>query len=96
MRWVNLFEDDFACVTTYEDFSYSKPNLGYYREIVDRLELDPARCLMVGNDVGEDMVVLEMGMKAYLITDCLINPHNTPLSHFRHGSLKTFATEILS
>ena len=96
MRWVNLFEDDFACVTTYEDFSYSKPNLGYYREIVDRLDLDPSHCLMVGNDVGEDMVVLEMGMKAYLVTDCLINPHNIPLSHFRHGSLKAFATEILS
>ncbi|NLK13821.1 MAG: HAD family hydrolase [Spirochaetales bacterium] len=95
MRWADLFEDDFACVTTYEDFSYSKPHLGYYREIVDRLNLDPARCLMVGNDVVEDMVVLEMGMHTYLITDCLINPQNTPLSLFRHGSLEAFATEIL-
>ncbi|NLZ76567.1 MAG: HAD family hydrolase [Spirochaetales bacterium] len=96
MRWAGLFEEDFVCVTTYEEFSYTKPHPGYYRQVVDRLGLDPARCLMVGNDVVEDMVALELGMKTYLVTDCLINPHNTPLSSFRHGSLEAFATEILS
>ena len=94
MRWANLRQEEFALVTTYEDFSYAKPNLGYYQEIIDTLDLEPSRCLMVGNDVVEDMVTLEMGMKTYLVTDCLINPNNTPISSFRNGTLEMFATEV--
>ena len=28
---------------------------------------------MVGNDVGEDMVAETLGMRVFLLTDCLIN-----------------------
>jgi len=29
---------------------------------------------MVGNDVKEDLAASTVGMKTYLVTDCLINP----------------------
>ena len=91
MKWAALTEADFELITTYEEFSYAKPNLGYYEEILSTLNLNPSQCLMVGNDVEEDMVVLEMGMEAYLVTDCLLNPKNQDLSRFQSGSLNDFA-----
>ena len=56
MSWVGLHPTDFALVTTYENSGSCKPNLNYYREIIDKLALDPTECLMVGNDVDEDMI----------------------------------------
>lgn len=91
MKWAALTEADFELITTYEEFSYAKPNLGYYEEIMSSLNLNPKQCLMVGNDVEEDMVALTMGMEAYLVTDCLLNPKNQDLSSLQSGSLNDFA-----
>ena len=35
---------------------------------------------MVGNDVGDDMVAGELGMKVFLLADCLINKTNKDIS----------------
>ena len=43
-------------------------------------------CLMVGNDVGEDMITETLGMKVFLLTDCLINKENKDISLFPNGS----------
>ena len=43
---------------------------------------------MVGNDVGDDMVAQELGMKVFLLTDCLINKHNVDISVYPHGSFE--------
>jgi hypothetical protein len=45
---------------------------------------------MVGNDVGEDMVVSELGMETYLVTDCLINRNNWSIESLRRGSFVDF------
>ncbi len=90
IRWAGLDPEDFSLITTYEDFTYAKPNLGYYREILDRIGRDPQDCLMVGNDVTEDMCARELGMEVFLITDCLINKDNVDISQFTHGTLADF------
>lgn len=77
---------DFELCTTYENSSYSKPNLEYYRDIVQRLGVLAEECLMVGNDVDDDMVVTELGMKVFLLTDCLINKHGVDISQYPNGS----------
>lgn len=41
---------------------------------------------MVGNDVGEDMIAQTLGMKVFLLTDCLINKEDTDISVYPHGS----------
>lgn len=85
MRWAGLSPDDFLLYTTYENSSHCKPNLDYYRDILTALSLDPTECLMVGNDVGEDMIAEKLGMKVFLLTDCIINKGNRDVSAYPHG-----------
>ncbi|SJZ30475.1 HAD family hydrolase [Selenihalanaerobacter shriftii] len=73
MRWVGLNPDDFDLVTSYENMHYSKPNLKYYQEIMDKVNTSPQNCIMIGNDVQEDMVVGKLGVTTFLINDFLIN-----------------------
>ena len=40
---------------------------------------------MVGNDVGDDMVAEELGMKVFLLTDCLINKTDKDISNYHNG-----------
>ena len=85
IRWAGLDPNDFEMFTTYETSKYSKPNLNYYKEVLSELELEPEECLMVGNDVADDMVVTKLGMDAFLLTDCLINTKNEDISRYPHG-----------
>lgn len=86
MRWAGLDEDDFELCTTYENTSYCKPNPDYYRDIAKRLHIAPTDCLMVGNDVTEDMAAATISMKTFLLTDCLINSQKKDISHYPNGS----------
>ena len=88
IRWAGLDPDNFEFITTYENSTTCKPNPQYYREITGRLGLDPARCLMIGNDVAEDMIAKTLGMDTFLVTDCLINSKNEDLSGYRRGTLQ--------
>lgn len=92
IRWAGLQKDDFAYFTTYENSHYCKPNLDYYREIMEKLQLSPSECLMVGNDVGEDMIAKDLGMQVFLLTDCLINRENADISQYPHGSFEELYT----
>ena len=85
IRWAGLEPSDFALYTTYENASFCKPNPAYYREILEQFSLDPKECIMVGNDVGEDMITAELGMQVFLLTDCLINKTDADISSFPQG-----------
>ena len=85
MRWAGLSPTDFELYTTYENSRYCKPNLHYYEDILQQMKLSPEQCLMVGNDVGEDMVAEALGMKVFLLTDCMINKKNVDISRYPHG-----------
>lgn len=86
MRWAGLNRDDFVLYTTYENSRHCKPNPDYYRDILNQLGADASECLMVGNDVGEDMIAETLGMKVFLLTDCLINKHGKDISAYPQGS----------
>ena len=68
-----------------ENIGYCKPNPAYYAEILRRMALVGSECLMVGNDVGEDMVAETLGMKVFLLTDCLINKDDADITRWPHG-----------
>ena len=51
---------------------------------------------MVGNDVGEDMVAGSLGMKTFLLTDCLINKTGEDIDHYPHGSFPALLQYIRS
>lgn len=85
IRWAGMEPGDFESYTTYENSRYCKPNPLYYRDILDRAGLLPEQCLMVGNDVGDDMVAASLGMRVFLLTDCLINSKNADISRYPQG-----------
>ena len=95
IRWAGLEPEEFELYTTYENIGFCKPNLDYYREILRRMELDAADCLMVGNDVDEDMVAGKLGMEVFLLTDHLINKSGTDINAFPHGSFDDLRTRLL-
>lgn len=85
IRWAGLEPEDFEFYTTYETSSYCKPNINYYKEIVEHLGVQPEECLMIGNDVTEDMVAETIGMKVFLLTDCMINKEQKDISVYPNG-----------
>ena len=88
MSWVDLAPSDFLLYTTYENSRHCKPNPDYYRDIASALGVLPEECLMVGNDVGEDMIAETLGAKVFLLTDCLINKEEKDISRYPHGSFE--------
>lgn len=91
IRWAGFEPSDFEIFTTYENSSFCKPNPDYYREVIGRLGVSADECLMVGNDVEEDMVAEHLGMKVFLLTDCIINKNGRDISVYPHGSFDALA-----
>lgn len=88
IRWAGLAPSDFELYTTYEEICYCKPNPEYYRDLTKILGVQAEECLMVGNDVTEDMIAETIGMKVFLLTDCLINKENKDISVYPNGNFK--------
>ena len=85
IRWAGLAPSDFEWVTTYENSSFCKPNPAYYEEILDKLGLEAGECVMVGNDVQEDGAAAGLGMRVFILTNCLIDrkgKHEFPCGGF--------------
>ena len=95
IRWAGLDADDFEFITTYDNSSYCKPNLKYYLSICERLGLSPRECLMVGNDVRDDMAAGKVGMNTFLLEDCLINPMKEDVSNYSRGGFEELEENIL-
>lgn len=86
IRWAGLEPEDFEYYTTYENSSYCKPSTEYYLEILSKLKVSPEECIMIGNDVKDDMIAQSIGMEVFLLTDCIINKDNEDISHYLSGS----------
>ena len=86
VRWTGLDVSEFELYTTYENTGYCKPNPAYYLDVCHRLGVEAKDCVMVGNDVSEDMIAETLGMKVFLLTDCLINKHEKDISCYPRGS----------
>lgn len=94
IRWAGLDVSDFEYITTYENSRYCKPTPEYYNEIMNKLSLRPEECLMVGNDVTEDMAARTVGMDVFLLTDCLINREREDINQYPRGSFEQLLNHI--
>lgn len=86
IKWAGLEKEDFEYFTYYENSSHCKPNTEYYKDIMRECDLNPKECLMVGNDVSEDMVSQKIGMDVFLLTDCIINNEGKDISVYKNGN----------
>jgi len=73
MKWGGIDGLPYKLVSTYEDFHSCKPNASYFEEVLETIGRAPEECLMVGNDLQEDCAAGELGMRTYLVEDCLID-----------------------
>lgn len=78
LRWCDAHNVPWRFITHIDNMHFCKPNLRYYEEIVKLCGLDPSRCVMVGNDVQEDMIAKNLGMKAYLVDGFVIDRGSGP------------------
>ena len=71
IEWAGLgsFIDKIKLITHGEQFTTTKPDLSYYKEILNFIGKKASDCLVVGNDLYNDGVASMMGMKFYQITD---------------------------
>ncbi|MCD8004324.1 MAG: HAD hydrolase-like protein, partial [Oscillospiraceae bacterium] len=85
IHWAGLEPGDFQMYTSYESSRHCKPNPAYYQDILEQQGLKPEQCLMVGNDVEEDMVAASLGLEVFLLTPCLICRGGGDLSAYPQG-----------
>lgn len=90
LEWAGIYEDDYILATTYENSCFCKPDLNYYRHILQTIDKDPEDCLMVGNDVNEDMCAFKIGMDVFLLDECLINTKHEDTSEYKRGKWEHF------
>ena len=95
MNWAGLTPDDFEFYTTYENINCCKPNPVYFIEVAKRIGVEPQECLMVGNDVSDDMPAAKVGMKVFLLTDCLINKNEEDITKYPNGSFDELMEYIM-
>lgn len=90
IEWAGLSVEDFTFITSFEKMHYCKPQLKFYEEVLESIEEDASSCLMVGNDVGEDMIASKIGIKTYLIEDYAINKDKEDINIDCRGNYKDF------
>lgn len=93
IKWAGFKLDDFKDITRFEENHFCKPNLDYYREILEDNNLVASECLMIGNDVEEDLIAAELGMKTWLIEDDLIHREDDVKCDWR-GTRQEFLKKI--
>lgn len=96
IAWAGLSTTDFELYTTYENSRFCKPNPAYYLEVMQKLGVSPEECLMVGNDVEEDMIAETLGCRVFLLTHDLINRGGTDISNYPNGDYRDLIAFIKS
>lgn len=92
LKWAGLNIADFEYISSYENSRYCKPNPKYYIELAEKIGCETNECLLVGNDVTEDMVAEVTGMKVFLLTNMLINSEGKDISQYPRGNFNQFVT----
>jgi FMN phosphatase YigB (HAD superfamily) len=91
LRWLEIDDLPYALVTDYETMHFCKPNIQYYEEVLELLGAAPGECLMIGNDVEEDLVAGSLGINTFLVEDWLLNIKNLPVKADYRGSFAELA-----
>ncbi len=85
LKFAGVDLDGVDYITSYENSHFCKPNPEYYAEILRETGFCADECLMVGNDVDEDMVAEKLGLRVFLLSDCMINRNGKDISRYARG-----------
>lgn len=90
IRWAGFEPGDFSYISSFERNHYCKPQIKFYEEVLGAIGKRPEECMMVGNDVQEDMVVGKIGIKTYLINEHLLHRTEDPIHVDYQGNYEDF------
>lgn len=94
IRWAAVNPEDFKLITSYENMHFCKPHLEYYREILMKINEKPENCIMVGNDLEEDIIASKLGIQTFLVNNYSTNNEKTDLSPDFKGPLEDLLSLI--
>ena len=87
LRWSGVDPAFFRFIPGLETMSTCKPRLEYYLDLATRLNVEPSECLMVGNDMEQDLPASEVGMGTFLVEGQVLSRGRTELVPDARGSL---------
>jgi len=96
IQWAGLKSEDFSYISSYEKNHYCKPQIKFYEEILKDIGKETDDCMMVGNDVQEDLIAGKLGMKTYLIKDHLLHRTKEEIKTDYEGSYEEFYQYVCS
>jgi FMN phosphatase YigB (HAD superfamily) len=88
VRWSGVDSQVFRFIPGLETMSTCKPNLEYFLDLASRLDVEPSACLMVGNDVQQDLPASRAGMGTFLVEGQVIDRGSSDLVPDARGSLE--------
>lgn len=90
VEWAGFNISDFIYISSFEKNHYCKPQIEYYKEILSTIDKTPSECMMVGNDMKEDLVAGNLGLKTWLVTNCLIEDKEKSFKPDYRGTSEEF------
>ena len=94
MRWADLDPGSFLFIPGLENMRTCKPRVEYFLELAALIEADPQDCLMVGNDMEQDLPAARTGMGTFLVEGQVVSRGITDLEPDRRGSLEDLAVML--
>lgn len=80
LEYINLHENDFDYITSYETSHYCKPNPNYFQEILTNNHLQAGEVILFGNSVDEDCEPAnKIGIKPYLVGESAVSKDKAPV-----------------
>lgn len=67
VRWAGLDPAMFRTITHAKMMHACKPSLEYYQEILQHEGVDPADCMLIGNEVRMDLPAVRAGIRVYIV-----------------------------
>lgn len=90
ISWAGFNPEDFMHITCYEESHYCKPQLKFYEEVLRKINKNSKECMMVGNDVKEDLIAGKLGMQTFLIKDYILNDSDNIIESTYEGTYHDF------
>lgn len=94
LKWAGIEDMPFELVTYYENSVFTKPHLQYYEWICNKMGVSPDDCVMVGNDIQEDMSASKLGMRTFLVEGYVIDRGEPTYRVDQRGTLEDLLHQI--
>jgi len=66
ISWAGLTPEHFKIIPSLDIFHFLKPQLGFFKEVAEKLGVKPDNCLLVSGH-PQDLVCRELGMKTFFV-----------------------------